>query len=627
MADYLGEFERKAHYPEMMFLYGVGDHGGGPTREMLETARRWQQPDAIYPRLELGKAEPYLDQLAAAAPQAHFPTWDSELYLEYHRGTFTTQAETKKANRRNEVLLLEAEKFSSLASLYGRPYPQADLTEAWKKVLFNQFHDIMAGSGIHALYVDAARDHAQVTREGGHQLRLALAELAAHARTTGPGVAVVVFNPLSWARTGVVEVEAQFDRPAGAVEVQAPSGDTMLSESKPLDRATHRVSVRFVAQDVPALGYAVFHLLPVAREKLLPSPLTASADTLENEFLRVRVDPATGCITSLFDKAHKLEALGPGACGNLLQTFVDKPKAWDAWNIDADFEKQQWDLTQPVEVKLVESGPVRAVVRVVKKFQQSTFTQDITLYAHVPRVDVHMSADWHEQHILLKVAFPVAAHSDFATFEIPYGSIQRPTTRNTPAEKAQFEVPALRWADLSDARGGLSLLNDSKYGYDAKANVLRLSLLRSPVWPDPTADQGFHRFTYSLYPHAGSWKEAGTVRQGYELNTPLLAVTAAPHPGPLPAAFSFAALGPGNLVLTAVKKAEDDAGLIFRFYEFAGRKSEARLHLPPGAVRAWETDLMEKPERELPLHQGEVTLATGPYEIKCVKVMFAAPPR
>ncbi|HXZ28786.1 MAG TPA: alpha-mannosidase [Terriglobales bacterium] len=625
MADHLGEFQRKAHYPEMMFLYGVGDHGGGPTREMLETARRWQQPGAIYPRLELGKAQPYLDQLAAAAPQANFPVWDSELYLEYHRGTFTTQAETKKANRRNEVLLLEAEKFSSLASLYGRPYPQADLTEAWKKVLFNQFHDIMAGSGIHALYVDAGRDHAEVRRTGRQELHEALGELAAHAATAGPGVPVVVFNPLSWTRTGVVEVEAQFDRAAPAVEVRAPSGEIMLSENGPLDPATHRASVRFVAQDVPALGYAVFHLVPVARAQLQPSPLVASVDTLENEFLRVRVDPATGCITSLFDKAHQREALPPGACGNLLQTFVDKPKAWDAWNIDADFEKQKWDLTQPEEVRLVESGPVRAVLRVVKKFQRSTFTQDITVYAHVPRVDVRMSADWHEQHILLKVAFPVGAHSDFATFEIPYGSIQRPTTRNTPAEQAQFEVPALRWADLSDAHGGLSLLNDCKYGYDATGNVLRLSLLRSPVWPDPTADQGFHRFTYSLYPHAGSWKDADTVHQGYELNTPLLAMAAAPHPGPLPAAFSFASLAPGNLVLTAVKKAEDDDGLIFRFYESAGRKTEARLRLPAGAERAWETNLMEKPERELSLHDGEVRLATGPYEIKCVKVMFAAP--
>ena len=233
--------------------------------------------------------------------------------------------------------------------------------------------------------------------------------------------------------------------------------------------------------------------------------------------------------------------------------------------------------------------------------------------------------DWHERHVLLKVAFPLAVQSDFATFEIPYGSIERPTTRRTPAEKAKFEVAALRWADLSDAKQGLSLLNDSKYGYDARDNVLRLSLLRSPTWPDPEADQGFHQFTYSLLPHAGGWKEAETVRRGYELNTPLLSLVAMPHAGTLPASYSFVQLAPANLVLTAVKKAEDDDALIFRFYEFAGEKTDARLHLPPSATEAVETDLMETRQRDLPLENGQVVIATGPYEIKCAKVRFAPP--
>ena len=218
-------------------------------------------------------------------------------------------------------------------------------------------------------------------------------------------------------------------------------------------------------------------------------------------------------MTSLFDKRDNQEALAPSEtdtggptdtiCGNLLQTFVDKPEQWDAWNIDADFEKQHWDLDQADEVKLVENGPLRAVIRIKKHFQNSTFVQDVTLYPASPRVDVNMQVEWHEKHILLKVAFPVSAHSEKATFEIPYGSVERPTTRNTPAEKAQFEVPAIRWADISDEKHGFSLLNNCKYGYDAKGNVLRLSLLRSPEWPDPHADEGHHEFTYSLYPHAG----------------------------------------------------------------------------------------------------------------------------
>ena len=237
---------------------------------------------------------------------------------------------------------------------------------------------------------------------------------------------------------------------------------------------------------------------------------------------RSPVDPKTGCITSLYDKRSKTEALAPAVpgvgapanlpdgkpCGNLLQAFVDKPKKWDAWNVDADFIEHHTDLMQADEVKLIESTPLRAVIRVTHTWQNSSFIQDITLYAGVPRVDVNMQADWHEKHILLKVAFPLSARNDKATFEIPYGTVERPTTRNTPAEKAQFEVPALRWADLSGTDSGapplssaaaddrvgsvhgFSLLNDSKYGYDAKDNVLRLSLLRAPEWPDPTRRPG-----------------------------------------------------------------------------------------------------------------------------------------
>jgi alpha-mannosidase len=358
----------------------------------------------------------------------------------------------------------------------------------------------------------------------------------------------------------------------------------------------------------------------------------ATENSLENEFARLKLDTASGCVTSLFDKRSQTEALAPSetdtggptnsVCGNLLQTFVDKPKEWDAWNIDADFEKKHWDLDKADEVKLVENTPLRAVIRVKKHFQDSTFTQDITMYAGVPRVDVKMHASWHEKHILLKVAFPVSAHSSKATYEIPYGSIERPTTRNTPAEQAQFEVPALQWADISDAQHGFSLLNDCKYGYDAKGNVLRLSLLRSPEWPDPHADEGEHDFIYSMYPHGGGWREAQTVRRGYELNYRLLAEQTEKHQGTLPAENSFVRMEPENVVLTAMKKAEDDGGLVLRFYEWAGKATDVVLAVPVGAKGAIETNLMETRIGDLPLADGKVTVPTKPYEIKTVKIDY-----
>jgi alpha-mannosidase len=365
--------------------------------------------------------------------------------------------------------------------------------------------------------------------------------------------------------------------------------------------------------------------------------LHGTATSLENEFLRVTVDPATGCITSFFDKRAKTEALAPAVqgvgapptlsegkpCGNLLQAFVDRPKKWDAWNVDADFIEHHTDLLQAEEVKLVENSPLRAVIRVRHKWQNSEFTQDITMYPGVPRVDVHMQVDWHEKHILLKVAFPLSVHADKATFEIPYGTVERPTTRNTPADKSQFEVPALRWGDISDATHGFSLLNDSKYGYDAKDNVLRLSLLRAPEWPDPNADQGHHEFTYALYPHAGTWREAMTVRQGYDLNYPLLAVATTQHPGTLPTEHSFFSAKEGNVVITAVKQAADGSGTIVRFYEWAGKKGDIHLTLPQAATAAWQTNLIEQPEGSLTVsNDNVVAIPTGAYEIKTVKVAF-----
>ena len=384
------------------------------------------------------------------------------------------------------------------------------------------------------------------------------------------------------------------------------------------------MKIRFLAKSVPAMGYKVFHLVPVMQGGSASTTLKASGEGMENEFVSLKVDPKTGCITSLLDKRDGRKALAPGACGNLLQTFVDKPKEYDAWNIDANFEDHMWDLKDAEEVKLIENTPVRAVIRVKKKFQNSTFVQDICMYPGVPRVNVNMQADWHEKHILLKVAFPVSVQSNYATYEIPYGNIQRPTTRNTPEERAMFEVPALRWGDLSDTSHGFSLLNASKYGYDAKGNVIRLSLLRSPTWPDPHADQGFHEFTYALYPHAGDWKAAETERRGYELNFPLLPVTTCPHQGVLPASHSLVQIEPGNVILTAVKKAEDSAALVFRFFEFEGKASEVRLHFPQAATQAAQVNLMEKQDAPLSLQDGgkETTVTVHPYEIVTVKAWF-----
>ena len=636
---------------DMMYLYGVGDHGGGPTRQDLDTALRWQKGDLVYPKINFSTAAQYFADLEKNKSELKIPTWDGELYFQYHRGVQTTQSEEKRGNRQNEELVLNAEKVASIDTLFGGTaglsekcqhcahwgsYPQQDFDIAWKDILFNQFHDILPGSGIHINYVDAARKYAVASRIDNDIIQRGLKDIA--SRVLSDGVSVLVFNPLSWTRTGEVEFEVQF--PTGVKDVSAvePGGTTIPMEVLNYDWSTGLMRVRLLATNIPPIGYELVRLVQQANPPSAKTTLIASADSLENEFIRLQVDPKTGCITSIYDKVNILEALAlpvqsegsPAAspdglpCGNLLQAFVDKPKRWDAWNIDADFVKQHWDLMQADEVKLVENTPLRAVIRVKHHFQKSSFVQDITMYPGVPRVDVHMQADWHEQHILLKVAFPVSVHSDKATFEIPYGTVERPTTRNTPAEQAQFEVPALRWADISDPSHGFSLLNDSKYGYDARDNVLRLSLLRSPTWPDPETDQGQHEFTYSLYPHGGTWREAMTVRQGYELNYPLMTQTTTKHPGMMMPERSFFATEQDNVIITAIKKAADDDALIVRFYEWAGKKGDVVLRLPWAATQAWETNLMEVVQSPLPLDASRtaVTIPTNPYEIKTVKVKF-----
>jgi alpha-mannosidase len=629
--------------PEMMHLYGVGDHGGGPTRTMLDNAAKLTSSDAIFPKFEFSFARDFFADMTAKLPQLQVPTWDGELYYQGHRGTLTTQAETKKRIRRAEESIFDAEESASFASLFGHPYPHSELELSWKNLLFDYFHDVMPGSGVAVNYLEAQRNLEEVGRTTNQVTQDSLREIAAHANTQGDGVPVMIFNSLSWPRTEVFEAEAQLPESAHEIRVVDSAGKLALSQLLYIDAETHRARFLLLAH-VPALGYQTYFVRPgTSGTSGSPdgSSLKTSATSLENEFLRLQVDPQTGCMVSLIVKDTGRDALAPAetdtggprdrTCGNLLQTFVDKPRlmgVWnlDAWNIDADFEKQHWDLDKADDVSLVESGPLRSIIRVKNHFQNSTFVRDITMYPGVPRVDVKMQTEWHEKHILLKVAFPLSAHNNNATFEIPFGSVERPTTRNTPAEQAQFEVPAQRWADISDSNHGFSLLNDCKYGYDAKGNVLRLSLLRSPNFPDPHADEGHHEFTYSLFPHDQSWREARTTLRGYELNYKLVAFQTLGHQGKLPPEFSFLTAQPDNIIVTAVKKAEDGDALIVRFYEWAGAETDVRLQFPVGAISAAETNLMETPLADLPVRDGTLVLHTKPYEIKTVRVQFAPTP-
>jgi alpha-mannosidase len=662
--------ERSPGMTDMMDLYGVGDHGGGPTRAMLDEGMHWKDPGPtaiaadggapVTPKYEFGTAQSYFStvekEIAPDSPTWNYqsiaegyqppsevagkisiPTWDTELYLEYHRGVYTTQAMHKHNMRVSEEELLNAEKWSSLAwVLAGRAYPSDEITEDWKKVLFNQFHDLAAGSGIGDIYKDARQDYQWVRMSTDQISSAAMKTVVEQVNTSSEGIPVLVYNPLGWRRSGNINVKVQI---AGLDRLGIRATDVTRKVILPeriisTDQQTGVANVEVHVSDVPAMGYK---LISINRETAMDSmrvpfePQASAEETANNIVLRggsvrVVIDKTKGCISSL--QRDGVETLSPGACGNQLEFFKDLPKQYDAWNIDpGTLDVSPTTIEKADSVEIVGEKDIDPAVRVTSHFQNSKFVQTIRLQGDI--VDIENDIDWHEKHILLKAAFPLAVASNFATYEIPYGNIERPTTRNNSWEKAQFEVPALRWADLSgkgpDGKAyGLSLLNKDKYGYDAAGNVLRLTLLRSPTWPDPNADQGHQHFHYAIYPHAGTWKDALTVRHGWEYDYPLQAVVTTAHPGSLPAEHSFVSVSPDNVVLSAVKKAEDANGLIFRAYEWAGKETTAEFHVPPGATSATVTNLMEQPEGD-PLHivDNVVKVPIHPCEILTIRVDYA----
>lgn len=582
---------------ESLNMYGFGDGGGGVTRAMLEAARRMRHFPGL-PRTRLVKGKDYLDQ--AFADPGKLQVWDDELYLEMHRGTTTTKAILKKLNRRCELTAREAELFGTLA---GRG-PSPAMAAAWKQVLVNQFHDILPGSHVAPVAREAETTYREALR-GFTKLRTdALGTLARDADTRSrPGKPVVVFNSLNWPHTGTVEL------PGARGTVRDADGNPVPAQR------TASGSLVFLAKDVPPVGHAVYHL---TGDSLRNASAPATGNTLENRFFRLQLD-SNGEITSLFDKRSNREALADGQRANGIQLFEDKPGMYDAWDILPTYQDKQYRLPPAKSMTIEETGPVRTVVNVTRTFFSSRWEQRIILYADIPRIDFVTRVDWQERNKLLKVAFPVAVLARTATYDLSFGAIQRPTHANTSWDKAKYEVCGHQWADLSEGGFGVSLLNDSKYGWDIRGNVMRLTLLRGPIRPDPVSDLGEHEFTYSLFPHAGDWREGGTVQAAMGLNSPLIPVTTSRHSGRTPVRHSYADIGGQGVFLAALKPAEEGRDAVVRLVELFGGHTEATVRIP-GMKTAHECDLIERRERVVRLARSGFTAAMRPFEIKTYQV-------
>lgn len=670
MANYLWNFEQKTGLSTLLWLPGVGDHGGGPTRDMLEVARRWQQ-SPFFPQLEFGTAKEYLEEIQNSKfkhqwyqptgqapigvspqetgnvqnsdlpnPQSP-PIWNSDLYLEYHRGCYTTHADQKLANRRSEELLYQAELWASLATIAVQmPYPKSDIEVAWKKTLFNQFHDILPGSSIKPVFEEANQQWQQVQAIGTKILQQSLQAIAQHITLPAPPHAeakpIVVFNSLNWVRSQVIDLEIQQSDQSTVWKVCDVDGQAIASQHFSLVNGQGRLT--FLAEQIPAIGYRTYWLCP-SKSSPVPTATLPSHHSLENDYLRITVSPDTGELLSVFDRLNQHEVLS--GAGNQLQAFTDQGQYWDAWNIDPNYAQHPLPAPKLQHIEWIEQNDVRSRLRVIRILNRSTFTQDYILETGSPLLKIETTVDWQERHVLVKAAFPLNLEADFATYEIPCAAIQRTTRPQTAAEKAQWEVPALHWADLTDFDAaiansspipnpqspspyGISLLNDCKYGYDAQPNQLRLTLLRGSEWPDPEADRGQHHFIYALYPHRGDWKVAQTVRQGYELNLPLqvMLISEPEHTveKPLPSSGSLLSLEAKNLVLMALKPAEDHADeWILRCSERHGESARLQVRSEVFNVRfEHPVDLLERPIDAAIASEQTPTIA--PWKIASFKV-------
>jgi alpha-mannosidase len=586
----------KERVPLALMVYGYGDGGGGPTPEMLENIAALQHIPNI-PRLHTARALDFFEALAQHGEK--LAVWRGELYLETHQGTLTSQAWIKRANRKAEIALHNAEFLAALAHARSQhTYPVQDFTALWQTLCLHQFHDILPGSSIAEVYEQARPEYARLQAVCESISGAALERL--RGALGGDYLAV------------------------NTIYVSAPTL-ALLSAPLPEDRCLWHGETPLPAQRtedgtlvaLPALPpYSLTPLrLAEGTPPELPS-LIAAPERLENEHLALTFN-AAGDLVAIYDKDHARQVLAEGACGNQFQAFQDAPRMFDAWNIDP-LDGVPFESAAPAEsIRVVEAGSLRATLEIVRRIKNSLIRQRISLSAHSRRIDFNTQIEWRERQTLLKVAFPLAVRADEATYHIQWGTIKRPTHRNTSWDRAKYEVAGHYFADLSEHGYGVSLLNDCKYGYDARDNILRLTLLKSPIYPDPNADLGAHTFTYSLLPHADP-SLLTTFAEAYRLNAPILIVPSSGAPAAEP--LSLLSVSSPTAIVETVKRAEDSDDLIVRLYRCTNARGMVTVRFGVPIQAVWRANLLEEMLEALPVQANSVSFALQPFEIVTLRV-------
>ncbi len=592
-------FSQQGLHDELFLVYGHGDGGGGPTRGMLENVRRMERGIPGCPKIRHEPMAPYFERLVARMrrePES-FPSWVGELYLEYHRGTLTSVARNKRNNRRAEQALHDLELLGTLAARQGIPYPRETLDRLWKTVLLNQFHDILPGTSIGFVYQDSDRDYAAF-----------FTEAADLARTLGGTLAAAdqyaVLNSASFSRTDLVQLPVD----AAGIEI-----DGAVIPAQKIAHADGSHASVAPLTNVPGLCTRALRLATSAAP-LPSSTLVVSPTLLESALLRARFNEK-GQLVSLFDKVRNREVLQAGKVGNALVAHRDIPIDFDAWDIDANFENQSWPIDTLVSAQVLEHGPYRAAIRFEWTYEASRIVQVISLVDGASQLEFDTFADWREHQTLVKTGFPLDIRTDVSRAETQFGHLIRPTHANTSWDAARFETSMHRWVDLSEAGFGVAALNDCKYGYDAKGSTLRLTLIKSPVFPWPEADQGEHHIRYALLLHAGDLQAVHNSAAAFNMPLRLIPGDAPSAPAQSP----IATLSSDQITIETVKQSEDGTRTILRLWETQGRAGTVTLSLPR-ASHVSTTDLHEKDISVLSESAEAIELEFRPFQILTLAV-------
>lgn len=602
---------------ELLMAYGFGDGGGGPTAQMLERQRRMERGICGCPRTRPATAGEFFHKLEQkTAGNKYLPRWVGELYLEYHRGTYTSMARNKKYNRTSEFAWQNLELFSCLnQTLNQKPYPKEEIKAAWEVILRNQFHDILPGSSIKEVYEDSKKEYEECLEQNKTLTAEALKGLA--MQIAGKGKHLVVYNPDSFALKSAVN----FTYPK---EQGVP---VIFDEGIPLPvQRIGEESWLLQTGLVPAKGYTNYELCAskkVSQKEIgeQQSQFKVTKSTMENQFFCLQINHK-GQFSSIYDKKQGRELLKPGQCGNVMMTYEDKPHNYDAWDVNHYYVEKSWEVDQVSRMEVLETGPVRACLKITWDYLASQIEQYIYLYHAIPRIDIRHEIEWKEKQIFLRELYPVDIHAQEAVYEIQYGNVLRPTHKNTSWDAAKFEVCTHKWLDFSENAYGISVLNDCKYGCDVHQGVIGISLLKSAIHPNPDADREHHSFVISLFPHKGDFRQAGTIQQAYALNNPSQAVTAENGNACLPPSYSFVSSNQENVIIEAVKQAEDSKDIIVRVYECYNRRTKAELVFGTAIRGASECSLMEEEDTPAEYTQNRIIFEILPYEIKTFKIQL-----